>query len=100
MSNGQLSTSSFDYNPGNNPGDITVVQLYYQWAIYVSLIDSNLVNLGSGNRFAGRDRSIPRRAVQMRQRAMAMNNFRMPLFFRYIRDRRGVLASNSRLWYR
>jgi hypothetical protein len=28
------------------PGDIVVVQLYYKWPIYVSLLSDNLANLG------------------------------------------------------
>lgn len=50
ITNGQLDTSNMGYNPGNNPGDITVVQLYYQWPIYVSLLGNNLSNLNGGKR--------------------------------------------------
>jgi Flp pilus assembly protein TadG len=46
-SNGNLVTSNFGYQPGG-PGDIVVVQLFYQWPIYVSLMSltslSNMAN--------------------------------------------------------
>ena len=35
---GNLVTSNFNYQPGG-PGDIVVVSLYYQWPIYVSLMN-------------------------------------------------------------
>jgi Flp pilus assembly protein TadG len=45
--NGNLVTSNFGYQPGG-PGDIVVVQLFYQWPIFVSLM--NLSSLAtSGN---------------------------------------------------
>ncbi len=50
ITNGQFDTSNMGYNPGTNPGDITVVQLYYQWPIYVSMLGDDLANLGGGNR--------------------------------------------------
>ena len=50
ISNGQFNSTNMGYNPGNNPGDITVVQLYYQWPIYVSMLGNNLSNLNGGNR--------------------------------------------------
>jgi len=50
ITNGQFNTTNMGYNPGTNPGDITVVQLYYQWPIYVSMLGNNLANLSSGNR--------------------------------------------------
>ena len=49
-SNGKLLTSSFGYNPGG-PGDIVVVQLFYQWPIYFTLWDfSNLTNMAGNSR--------------------------------------------------
>lgn len=50
IKNGQFDTTNMGYNPGNNPGDIVVVQLYYQWPIYVSMLGNNLANLSGGNR--------------------------------------------------
>jgi Flp pilus assembly protein TadG len=48
--NGNLKTTSFVYQPGG-PGDIVVVQLFYQWPIYVSLMNlSNLSNMSGNNR--------------------------------------------------
>lgn len=47
--NGQLDTSKITYTPGG-PGDVVVVQLYYQWPIYVSLFSNNLSNQNGGNR--------------------------------------------------
>lgn len=49
ITNGQFNTANMGYNPGTNPGDITVVQLFYQWPIYVSMLGDNLSNL-SGNK--------------------------------------------------
>jgi len=46
VTNGQLDSSKLKYDTGQ-PGDIVVVQLYYQWPIFVSLLGSNLANLGS-----------------------------------------------------
>jgi|SRR4051794_15337612 Flp pilus assembly protein TadG len=49
-SNQNLVTSNFVYQPGG-PGDIVVVRLYYQWPIYVSLMNlSNLSNMSNHNR--------------------------------------------------
>jgi Flp pilus assembly protein TadG len=49
-SSGKLVTSNFVYQPGG-PGDIVVVRLYYQWPIYVSLMNlSNLSNMSNHNR--------------------------------------------------
>ena len=45
-SNGNLDPSKMHYNPGN-PGDIVVVQLFYKWKIYVSLLGNNLNNMGT-----------------------------------------------------
>ena len=50
ITNGQLDTSNMGYNPGTNPGDICVVQLFYQWPIYVSMLGDNLSNLNGNNR--------------------------------------------------
>jgi Flp pilus assembly protein TadG len=49
-SQGKLVTSNFVYQPGG-PGDIVVVQLFYKWPIYVSLMNlSNLSNMAGSNR--------------------------------------------------
>jgi len=49
-SNGNLVTGNFGYQPGG-PNDIVVVQLFYQWPIYVSLMSlSNLSNMANRNR--------------------------------------------------
>ena len=49
-SRGNLVTSNFGYNPGG-PGDIVVVQLFYQWPIYFTLWDfSDLSNMAGNNR--------------------------------------------------
>ena len=50
VTNGQLDTTNMGYNPGTNPGDITVVQLYYQWPIFVSMLGDNLSTLSGGKR--------------------------------------------------
>jgi Flp pilus assembly protein TadG len=46
-SQGNLQTG-FSYNPGG-PGDIVIVRLFYQWPVFVSLLGSNLSNMG-GNK--------------------------------------------------
>lgn len=46
---GQLDPSKVKYEPGV-PGDVIVVQLYYQWPIYVSLLNSQLSNQNAGHR--------------------------------------------------
>ncbi len=47
---GKLVTSNFVYQPGG-PGDIVVVRLYYQWPIYVSLMNlGNLANMSNNSR--------------------------------------------------
>jgi len=46
--NGHMVTSNFVYQPGG-PGDIVVVQLFYQWPIYVSLMNLNKLANMSGN---------------------------------------------------
>jgi Flp pilus assembly protein TadG len=49
-SKGNLITSNFGYNPGG-PGDIVVVQLFYQWPIYFTLWDfSDLTNMAGNSR--------------------------------------------------
>jgi hypothetical protein len=46
--NGQLNTSNLQYQMGG-PGDIVVVQVYYQWPIVVPLLDL-LANQAGNNR--------------------------------------------------
>jgi len=46
---GQLDPSKVKYEPGA-PGDVIVVQLYYQWPIYVSLLNSKLSNQNGSHR--------------------------------------------------
>jgi Flp pilus assembly protein TadG len=48
-SNGTFNNSSLSYSPGG-PGDIIVVQLFYQWPVYVSLLGFNLSNMSGGSR--------------------------------------------------
>lgn len=48
VSNGTLDKSNFAYQPGG-PGSIVVMKLYYEWPIYVSLMNAGLSNL-SGNK--------------------------------------------------
>jgi Flp pilus assembly protein TadG len=47
--NGNLVTSNFGYQPGG-PGDIVVVQLFYQWPIFVSLMNLNNLSNMSGSK--------------------------------------------------
>ncbi len=47
--NGNLVSNNFQYSPGG-PGDIVVVQLFYQWPIYVSLMNLKLSNMSGNNR--------------------------------------------------
>lgn len=47
--NGQLNTTSLPFSMGG-PNDVVVVQLYYLWPIYVSLLDANLSNQSGNNR--------------------------------------------------
>jgi Flp pilus assembly protein TadG len=49
LTNGQLDTTRMNYQIGV-PGDIIIVQLYYQWPIYVSLFSNNLQNQNGNNR--------------------------------------------------
>jgi Flp pilus assembly protein TadG len=46
ITNGKLDTTNLPYKTGG-PGDIVVVQLYYQWPIIVSLLGNDLSNLGA-----------------------------------------------------
>jgi len=48
-SNNNLVSSNFVYQPGG-PGDIVVVQLFYQWPIYVSLMNLSSLSNMSGNK--------------------------------------------------
>ncbi len=47
-SNGQLDATQVKFQPGS-PGEVIIVQLYYQWPVYVSLFSNNLANQ-SGNK--------------------------------------------------
>jgi Flp pilus assembly protein TadG len=49
VTNNTLNTANLPYSPGQ-PGDIVVVQLYYQWPILIPLISNQLANLNGGNR--------------------------------------------------
>lgn len=49
LNNGQLDTTKMNYQIGA-PGDVIIVQLYYQWPIYVSLFSNNLQNQNGNNR--------------------------------------------------
>jgi Flp pilus assembly protein TadG len=49
INNGQLDTSQMCYAPGN-AGSIEVVRFYYEWPIYLSLLNNNLANLSNGSR--------------------------------------------------
>jgi len=48
VQNGQVTVdyNNLPFNTGG-PGSIVVVQLYYQWPIYVSLLSNNLANVGT-----------------------------------------------------
>ena len=48
VTNGQLNTSNLVFQAGG-PGDVVVVQAYYQWPIDVSLLGSSLSNLTGNN---------------------------------------------------
>ena len=47
--NGQFDASKVQYSPGVQ-GSVVIVQLYYQWPIYVSLLSNNLANQNGNNR--------------------------------------------------
>ena len=49
VNNGQLNTTNMNYTPGG-PSCITVVSLYYQWPVYVSMFGNKLDNLSGGYR--------------------------------------------------
>jgi hypothetical protein len=42
-------TNGWTYAPGN-PGDIVVVQVMYQWPVYLGPLGFDLSNLANGNR--------------------------------------------------
>ena len=48
MTNGQLNTNNMGFSPGG-PNDVVVVQAYYLWPIYASLLDK-LANQSGNNR--------------------------------------------------
>jgi Flp pilus assembly protein TadG len=48
MTNGQLNTNNLSFSPGG-PNDVVVVQVYYLWPIYASLLD-HLANQSGNNR--------------------------------------------------
>jgi Flp pilus assembly protein TadG len=48
VTNGQLNTNNLLFQAGG-PGDVVVVQAYYQWPIDVSLLGNNLSNLTGNN---------------------------------------------------
>ena len=49
VKDGQLDTTNMCYAPGG-AGAIVVVRLYYQWPIYVSLLNDSLSNLSGSKR--------------------------------------------------
>jgi len=49
ITNGQFDTTNMPYVPGG-PGDVVVVQLFYQWPITVFPFSSNLSNLNGNSR--------------------------------------------------
>jgi Flp pilus assembly protein TadG len=49
IKNGQFQPNTLVYQPGG-PGDIVVVQVLYQWPIFVNLMGLNLGNLGNNSR--------------------------------------------------
>jgi Flp pilus assembly protein TadG len=49
IKNGQLDTSGMGYTPGGS-GAIVVLRLYYQWPIYLSLLNDSLSNLNNHTR--------------------------------------------------
>jgi len=46
---GNFQSNNFNYHPGG-PGDIVVVQVFYQYPVYVSLLGFNLSNINGGKR--------------------------------------------------
>ncbi len=49
VSNGSFQAGQMNYNTGN-PGDIVVVQVFYQWAVFPAPLGFNLSNLGGNLR--------------------------------------------------
>ena len=49
VTNGKLDTTNLAYQMGG-PGDIVVVQAYYQWPINITLLGSNLSDLAGNNK--------------------------------------------------
>ena len=49
ITNGQLDTSQLCFAPGT-AGSIEVVRFYYEWPIYLSLLNNNLGSLSNGSR--------------------------------------------------
>jgi len=49
VKDGALDPSGFKFNPGG-PGEIVVMKLYYQWPIYVSLLNTGLTDLGGSKK--------------------------------------------------
>ncbi|MGD9768728.1 MAG: TadE/TadG family type IV pilus assembly protein [Pseudolabrys sp.] len=49
VSNGNFDSSALTYTPGG-PSDIVVMKLYYQWPIYVSLLNTGFANLNGNKR--------------------------------------------------
>jgi Flp pilus assembly protein TadG len=49
VTNGTLDTSGMTYAPGG-PSTIVVMRLYYQWPIYVSLLNAGISDLNGGKK--------------------------------------------------
>lgn len=49
VTNGTLDTSGMTYSPGG-PSSIVIMRLYYQWPIYVSLLNSGISDLNGNKR--------------------------------------------------
>jgi len=49
IKDGALDTSKMCFSPGGS-GDIVVVRFYYEWPIYLSLLNDSLSNLANGKR--------------------------------------------------
>jgi Flp pilus assembly protein TadG len=47
VQNGSFNGGSMQYNPGG-PGDIVVVQVFYQWSVYTAPLNFNLSNVSGG----------------------------------------------------
>jgi Flp pilus assembly protein TadG len=47
VQNGSFSNTNLAYSLGN-AGDIEIVQVFYQWPLYATLLGYNFANLGSG----------------------------------------------------